>query len=108
MPANPSDTLLVYISCPAAAAEALATALVQARLAACVSTLPGTRSVYRWQGRVEQAEETLLIAKTSASRYAALEAEVRRLHPYELPEILAVHVSGGLPAYLQWVLDSTA
>ncbi|HWY23362.1 MAG TPA: divalent-cation tolerance protein CutA [Nevskia sp.] len=107
-PDSPPETLLVTISCPAAAAEALATALVEARLAACVSTLPGVRSVYRWQGQLERAEETLLIAKTSAARYAALEAEVRRLHPYELPEIVAVNVSGGLPAYLQWVLDSTA
>jgi periplasmic divalent cation tolerance protein len=103
-----AEVLLVYITCPAAEAPALAEALVQQRLAACVNALPAVRSVYRWQGQVEQADETLLIAKTSRARYAALEDEVRRLHPYELPEIVAVHVAGGLPAYLQWVVDSTS
>jgi periplasmic divalent cation tolerance protein len=100
-------TLLVFLSCPADSAEPLAEALVDAGLAACVSRLPGMRSVYRWQGRVERADETLLIAKTRAGRYAELEAAVRRLHPYELPEIVAVNAAGGLPAYLQWVHDST-
>lgn len=100
-------TLLVLISCPAEAAEPLAEALVGAGLAACVSRLPGMQSVYRWQGRVERADETLLIAKTRAGRYAELEATVRRLHPYELPEIVAVNATGGFPAYLQWVHDST-
>jgi periplasmic divalent cation tolerance protein len=102
------ETLLVCISCPAAAAEPLAAALVEARLAACVNILPGVRSVYRWQGGLERADETLLLAKTGAQRYAALEAEVRRLHPYELPEVVAVHVARGLPDSLQWVHDSTA
>lgn len=101
------EILLVFITCPAAAAAPLAEALVQQRLAACVNALPAVRSVYRWQGAVEQAEETLLIAKTSRARYAELEAAVRGLHPYELPEIVAVNVTGGLPAYLQWVDEST-
>ena len=108
MPPTAQDTLLVFMTCPADAAEALAGALVELRLAACVNLLPGARSVYRWQEAVEHADETLLIAKTSQARYAELEAEVRRRHPYELPEILAVHLAGGLPAYLQWILDSTA
>ena len=108
-PPLPSEaTLLVLVSCPAAAADALATALVEQGLAACVSALPGMRSVYRWQEQVERAEETLLIAKTRAGRYAELEAAVRRLHPYELPEIVAVNADGGFPAYLQWVHHSTA
>jgi periplasmic divalent cation tolerance protein len=102
-----SQVLLVHITCPAEAAPALAEALVRERLAACVSALPGVRSVYRWEGRLEQADETLLVAKTSQDRYDALEAAVRRLHPYELPEIVAVHVARGLPAYLRWVEDST-
>jgi periplasmic divalent cation tolerance protein len=102
------EVLMVSIACPAAAAGPLAAALVEGRLAACVNILPGVRSVYRWQGQVEQAEESLLLAKTTPARYPALEAEVRRLHPYELPEIVAVHVAGGYSAYLQWVHDSTA
>jgi periplasmic divalent cation tolerance protein len=111
MPPSPTrqsaEILLVFISCPAGSADALGTALVEARLAACVSAVPGARSVYRWQGQVERSEETVLIAKTTRARYAALETEVRRLHPYELPEIVAVNVAGGLPAYLHWVQDST-
>ena len=107
-PPSPEETLLVFMTCPAAGAEALAGALVELRLAACVNLLPGARSVYRWQGAVERADETLLVAKTSQARYAELEAEVRRRHPYELPEIVAVHLASGLPAYLQWIHDSTA
>jgi len=98
--------LLVLITCPPADAEALATALVEARVAACVNLLPGLRSVYRWQGAVESAGETLLIAKTTADRYDALQAEVLARHPYELPEVLAVSVARGLPPYLRWLADS--
>lgn len=99
-----SDTaLLVLISCPPDAADSLAAALVEARLAACVNVLPGLRSVYRWQEAVERADESLLIAKTTAARYAALEAGVRQRHPYELPEVVAVDIAAGLPAYLQWL-----
>lgn len=98
--------LLVFITCPPEQAEALAAALVEARVAACVNLLPNIRSVYRWQGAVERAEETLLIAKTSAERYPALAAEVSARHPYEVPEIMAIPVTHGLPAYLQWLHDS--
>lgn len=105
MPAQ--DTLLVLVTCPGDVAAGLAEALVEQRLAACVNALPALRSVYRWQGRVERAEETLLIAKTTRRRYAELETAVRKLHPYEVPEIVAVELAAGLPAYLQWVGDST-
>lgn len=107
MSASPQDTLLVFITCPATTADALAGALVEARLAACVHLLPAGRSIYRWQGTVERAEEVQLIVKTSRARYAELEAEVRRLHPYELPEVVAVNLACGLPAYLQWIHEST-
>jgi periplasmic divalent cation tolerance protein len=107
MSASPQDTLLVFITCPAEAADALAGALVEARLAACVHMQPAGHSVYRWQGLVERADEVQLIAKTSQARYAELEAEVLRLHPYELPEVVAVNLACGLPAYLQWIHEST-
>lgn len=103
----PTDARLVLIACPAAQADALASALVEARVAACVSLVPGLRSVYRWHGAIERAEEALLLAKTSAAAYPALEALVRARHPYELPEIVAVEVAAGLPAYLQWLADET-
>ena len=98
----------VFCSCPDAdTAQRLATALVEARLAACVSVLPPMRSVYRWQGAVELAEEVLLLAKTAADRVPALTERLRALHPYELPEIVAVETAAGLPAYLDWVAEAT-
>jgi len=99
---------LVFCSCPDSdTAQRLATTLVRERLAACVSVLPAMRSVYRWQGAVEQADEVLLLAKTPAARVAGLVERLQALHPYELPEILAVEAATGLPAYLHWVADAT-
>ena len=102
------DLLLCLCTCPdRATAERLATVLVEERLAACVNLLPGLRSVYRWQGAVEQADEVLLLVKTTRARYPALEARLPALHSYELPELVAVESAGGLPAYLQWVATET-
>jgi len=101
-----AGALLVLVSCPPAAADAIACSLVEARLAACVNILPGLRSVYRWQGAVERSDESLLIAKLPRPGYAALEAHVKAHHPYELPEIVAVDIAAGLPAYLQWLADA--
>ncbi len=100
--------LIVFCSVPAGAADRLARLLVEERLAACVQALPGMRSTYRWQGAIEQADECLLLIKTSAARYAALERTLAAHHPYELPEILAVDAAAGLPAYLRWLADETA
>ena len=98
------DVLACYCTCPdLASAERLAEALVGERLAACVNVLPGLRSVYRWRGTVERADEVLLLIKTTRERLDALAARVQALHPYELPELLAVEAAGGLPAYLDWV-----
>ncbi len=98
---------LVHVACPDPdSAKALARSLVDARLAACVSLLPQT-AVYRWQGRVEEAAETLLLAKTWADRVDALVAHVRDHHPYELPEVLAVESAGGLDRYLDWLHAET-
>lgn len=103
-----SAALLVLTTLPDRAhAEALASALVEARLAACVSILAPCRSVYRWQGKTESAEEVPLLIKTTVAGYAALETAIRARHPYELPEIIAVPISHGLPAYLGWVASET-
>jgi periplasmic divalent cation tolerance protein len=100
--------LLVYCSCPdAASADTIAAALVEERLAACVTALPGARSTYRWQGRVEQAQEVLLMIKTARERLDALTTRIRALHPYELPEVIAVEAAGGLAPYLQWVTEQS-
>lgn len=99
---------LILSTCPDAdTAQRLARILVEERLAACVSLLPGAVSTYRWQGRVEQATEVQLLAKTPADRRDALMARLAELHPYELPEILAVETAAGLPAYLDWVTAET-
>ena len=103
-----SQTLLVITNCPdEAAANAIALAVVEARLAACVNILPRVQSVYRWQGVVESATEIPLFIKSTAAGYPALEAAIRRHHPYETPEIIAVPVAQGLPAYLNWVAAET-
>ncbi len=104
----PSDVLLVFTSLPdRATAESLARTLIAEKVAACVNILGACTSVYRWQGAVEQVDETPVLIKTTAARYAALEALIRRLHPYELPEIVAVPLTHGLPGYLQWVAEVT-
>lgn len=102
------ETLLVITTLPdAPSARALAAHLVEMRLAACASLLAPCRSVYRWEERVEDAEEVPLLIKTAADRYPAVEAAILERHPYELPEIVAVPVTQGLPAYLGWVMAET-
>ncbi len=97
-------TLLVWTNLPdRAAAERLAEAVVEKRLAACANILAPCRSVYRWKGAVQRDEEHPVLIKTTGERYAALEAAIRALHPYELPEIIAVPIERGLAAYLDWV-----
>lgn len=99
---------LLFSTCPdAASAERIARALVEERLAACVSRLPGMHSTYRWSGAVEQAEEVLLLVKTAADRLPALTRRLCELHPYAVPELVAVDVAAGLPAYLHWVYAET-
>jgi len=85
----------------------IAETLVEERLAACVNLLPGVRSVYRWQGELQRAEEVQLMIKTTRDRLDALTARIVELHPYELPEVIAVEVAGGLAAYLDWIGEQT-
>lgn len=103
------SALLVFTNLPErAAAERLADALVAKRLAACINILAPCRSVYRWQGAVQHEEEHPVLIKTTRAAYAELEAQIRAHHPYELPEIVAVPIERGLPAYLDWVAAQTA
>ena len=98
------EVLLVMSSMPdQAVAQQLARTLIERRLAACVSVMAPCKSVYRWQGAVEETSEVPVLIKTTAGRYSELESALRALHPYELPEIVAVPVARGLPAYLDWV-----
>ena len=90
-----------------ASAQALARALVEARVAACVSVGAPVESLYHWRGKIETAQETPVMVKTSAGRYAEVEAAIRSRHPYELPEIVAVSVTNGLAPYLEWIAEET-
>ena len=102
------QSLLVLTNLPdRASAEKLADLLVGGRLAACVNILAPCRSVYRWKGELQYDEEHPLLIKSTEDRYAELEAAIRANHPYELPEIVAVRLSQGLPAYLHWVETET-
>jgi periplasmic divalent cation tolerance protein len=100
--------LVVLVTAPEERARELGRALVDERLAACVNVLPGVTSIYAWEGRREEAVESLLVIKTGRERYADLERRVRELHPYSVPEVLAVPVEAGAPDYLRWVQDSVA
>jgi periplasmic divalent cation tolerance protein len=102
------ETLLVLTNLPdAESARNLADRLVEQHLAACVNILAPCRSIYRWQGQIATAEEVPLLIKTTSARYDALQAAIRAEHPYELPEIVAVPVTCGLPGYLAWVVTET-
>ena len=90
-----------------ASARLLAQALVEQRLAACVNMLPAVQSIYRWNDVIEEAAEVTLLIKTTTARYEALEQAIRALHPYELPEVIAVPVSAGSSAYLGWIAQET-
>ncbi|HQR53113.1 MAG TPA: divalent-cation tolerance protein CutA [Burkholderiales bacterium] len=102
------DTLLIFTNLPnRESALALARALVDARVAACVNVLGGCTSIYRWQGAIETAAEVPVLIKTRTALYAAVEQAIRARHPYDVPEIVAVPLSHGLPAYLEWVAAET-
>ena len=99
---------IVLVNCPdEAVASAIALAVLEAGVAACVNILPRVQSVYRWQGAVESASEIPLLIKSTAKNYPALEAAIRARHPYDIPEIIALPISQGLPAYLNWVAEET-
>ncbi|RDS80158.1 divalent-cation tolerance protein CutA [Dyella monticola] len=104
---TPTNVLLCYCTCPnAASAQHLADALVGESLAACVNRIAGVHSTYRWKGQVTTDVEELLLIKTTVERFEALKERVVALHPYELPELIAVPVERGHVAYLDWVREA--
>jgi periplasmic divalent cation tolerance protein len=104
-----AETMIVLTTCgDAADAEALAARLVEQRLAACVNAVSHVTSIYRWQDGVQRDQETLLIIKTTATRFSALEQTIREHSLYELPEVIAIPVEAGFPPYLAWVAESTS
>jgi len=103
----PAAPFVVLVTTPSAEAGLeLGRVLVDERLAACVNVLPGVTSIYRWEGKREEAAEALLLIKTGQDRYAALERRVLELHPYSVPEVLALPIQTGAPAYVRWIQES--
>lgn len=101
------EVLVVFTTWPdAEKARAAARVLVEEKLAACANLLPGVESIYRWEGKVETSAEVMAVLKTTIARYQMLEARILALHPYEVPEIVVLRVSDGLPSYLRWVESS--
>ena len=99
-----TGAILVYCTCSdEAAAERIATALVEEHLAACVNRIPGIASTYRWQDNVCRDSEQLLLIKTTRERFDALRKRILALHPYELPEVIAVDIASGSAPYLDWI-----
>ena len=102
------EFIVVYVTAGSPVeGDRLARALVEERLAACVNLIAPVQSVYRWDGKVEQSEEQLLIIKTQRERFTALEKRVRELHSYAVPEIVALPIIAGSEAYLRWLADQT-
>ena len=100
---------MVFVTAPdMAVAERLVRALVEERLAACGNILPGVVSLYRWDGVIQRDTEVMVVLKTVAAKVDALISRIDVLHPYDVPEALAVRVDAGMPSYLGWVAESTA
>lgn len=103
------EAILVLSTFPdTSTAERIGRELVEQRCAACASILPGVESIYWWEGKVENAKETLVLFKTTSDRYEALETTLRQRHPYEVPEIIALPIEQGLSEYLRWVSEQCA
>jgi periplasmic divalent cation tolerance protein len=104
-----TDSIVILVTAGSEAeAEAIAKALVEERLAACVNILSPIRSIYRWQGKVADDREWLLVIKTQAERFAAVETKVKALHSYQVPEVIALPMVAGAEGYLRWLQESVS
>ena len=100
------DIMVVLVTVPADQSESLSRTVVEEGLCACVNVVPGVRSFFRWQGKVDTAEEHLMVIKTTSAALELLQDRLVVLHPYDVPEVIALPVAAGLPAYLSWVVES--
>ena len=101
-----TDAIVVLVTVPADRAEALARTLVEERRCACVNLVPGVRSIYRWEDQVQADPETLCVVKTTRQGFEALKARVLELHPYQVPEVIALPVEAGHAPYLAWLAST--
>ena len=105
---NSTGVSVALCTCPPAEAVRLAGVAVEGGLAACVNVLPSVRSIYRWEGKLENEEESLLIIKTSTDGFSALRDALEEAHPYDLPEVIRLEVADGIPSYLEGVIGAVA
>jgi periplasmic divalent cation tolerance protein len=109
LPEMADEILLAFSTFPdVETARRIARELVTGNLVACANVIPAIESIYRWQGKIEQGNETLVLFKTTAGRYPEFQAKLKSLHPYDVPEIIACPIDKALPEYLSWVIASTA
>lgn len=102
-----SRAIMIWVTVPSEeVGVSIVERLVEERLVACGNLVPGLRSIYRWEGKVERSQEALLILKTLADRFDAVRERIVELHPYDCPEVLRTEVEDGHPPYLQWIADS--
>jgi len=102
------ETLIIFTTWPSAdAAREGARKLIEEKLAACANLLPNVESIYRWKGEIETSTEVMAVFKSTIGSYPRFEARLKELHPYEVPEIVALRATDGLPAYLRWVEQNT-
>ncbi|NOT13060.1 MAG: divalent-cation tolerance protein CutA [Methylococcaceae bacterium] len=100
----PHTSEIILCTCPDnATAEKIAYQLLENNLAACINIVPGITSIYKWQGKIESAQEHLLLIKSNEADYPKLETQIKALHPYELPEIITISIANGLSEYLNWI-----
>lgn len=103
-----NHAVIILVTAPdAEAASSIGRALVEERLAACVNVIPGLRSIFRWEGAVQEETEVLMLVKARRADVEAISARVRELHPYEVPEVIAAEIAAGLDAYLEWIATET-
>ena len=104
-----TEACVVLCTCPdEEVALRVATAVIERKLAACVNRVPGIESIYHWEGKVERDREELLVIKTTRAVYADLEACIREVHPYDVPEVIALPIEAGSSDYLEWIAGSLA
>ncbi|MCC6141875.1 MAG: divalent-cation tolerance protein CutA [Nitrospira sp.] len=104
MPVTKSEPIIVLVTAPGLReGSRISKEIVTSRLAACVNIISGVQSLYRWNGKIVQEKEVMLIMKTTRRRYRKLEQKIKQLHPYEVPEVIAIPLIRGLPQYIEWV-----
>jgi periplasmic divalent cation tolerance protein len=104
-----TEFIIIFVTAGSAAeAETIAKTLIEEQLAACVNILPPIRSIYRWEGKLTDDQEWLVLIKTRAERFSAVEARVKALHSYQIPEVIALPIVQGAAGYLRWLLESVS